>query len=128
MLAAMNTLPEFEDLEAMALKLYRAYSCTSAYHRALREPSMLQNNEWGHTVPVGSVWVPPHIDSSSNAAISTTDKKGQNATTVKEVPGFQGDRVLANSIAFMRDALIEREMSYAMAEGDPGRVYEMMKV
>lgn len=28
----------------------------------------------------------------------------------------------------MRDALMSREMSYAIAEGDPGRVYEIMKV
>lgn len=28
----------------------------------------------------------------------------------------------------MRDALMSREMSYAIAEGDVGRVYEIMKV
>jgi len=27
----------------------------------------------------------------------------------------------------MRDALMSREMSYAIAERDPGRVYEVMK-
>ena len=31
-------------------------------------------------------------------------------------------------MAFMRDALISREAAYAAAEGDPGRLYEMMKV
>jgi hypothetical protein len=36
--------------------------------------------------------------------------------------------VLANSITLMRDSLMSREMSYAIAEGDPGRVYEIMKV
>ena len=40
----------------------------------------------------------------------------------------QGDRVLASSITFMRDALMSREMSYAVAEGDMGRVYEILKV
>jgi len=40
----------------------------------------------------------------------------------------EGDRVLANSITFMRDAMMSREMSYAIAEGDAGRVYEVMKV
>jgi len=40
----------------------------------------------------------------------------------------QGDRVLASSITFMRDALMSREMSYAVAEGDIGRVYEILKV
>jgi hypothetical protein len=28
----------------------------------------------------------------------------------------------------MRDALLSREISYAIAEGDAGRVYEVMKV
>ena len=40
----------------------------------------------------------------------------------------EGDRVLANSITFMRDAMMSHEMSYAIAEGDMGRVYEVMKV
>ena len=40
----------------------------------------------------------------------------------------QGDRVLASSITFMRDALMSREMSYAVAEGNTGRVYEVLKV
>lgn len=40
----------------------------------------------------------------------------------------QGDHVLASSITFMRDALMSREMSYAVAEGDMGRVYEILKV
>ena len=39
-----------------------------------------------------------------------------------------GDRTLAKSIAFMRDTLWQREMAYATAEGDVGRVYEIMKV
>lgn len=36
--------------------------------------------------------------------------------------------MLANSIAFMRNAIIAREMSSGIAEGDVGRVYEVMKV
>jgi hypothetical protein len=40
----------------------------------------------------------------------------------------QGDCVLANSITLMRDSLMSREMSYAIAEGGPGRVYEIMIV
>lgn len=39
-----------------------------------------------------------------------------------------GDRCLMQSIAFMRDALVSREFTYALAEGDVGRVYEALKV
>ncbi|PPQ76056.1 hypothetical protein CVT26_005438 [Gymnopilus dilepis] len=40
----------------------------------------------------------------------------------------KGDRVLANSVTLMCDALMSQELSYAIAEGDAGRVYEIMKV
>ena len=39
-----------------------------------------------------------------------------------------GDHVLARSIMFMRDAMISREAAYAVAEGDVGRVFEVLKV
>ena len=45
-----------------------------------------------------------------------------------EKPPFKGDHVLANSIALIQDAMISCEMSYAIAEGDVGCVYEVMKV
>ena len=41
---------------------------------------------------------------------------------------FLGDRVLANSIDFLAEAIVIREFLYACTEGDPGRVYEAMKV
>ncbi|KAF8158056.1 hypothetical protein B0H34DRAFT_797474 [Crassisporium funariophilum] len=72
---------------------------------------------------LGSVWVPPPVFESSQPEVKKCSKKEKPTTRHP-----QGDRVLANSITFMRDALMSREMSYAIAEGDPGRVYEVMKV
>jgi hypothetical protein len=55
----------------------------------------------------------------------TTQKKPKKAPS--ETASCTGDRTLAKSIAFMRDTLWQREMAYATAEGDVGRVYEIMK-
>ncbi|KAF9048059.1 hypothetical protein BDZ89DRAFT_918061, partial [Hymenopellis radicata] len=41
---------------------------------------------------------------------------------------FSGDRVLANSILFRRDFLWWIELSYAVSDGDIGRVMEIMKI
>jgi hypothetical protein len=58
---------------------------------------------------------------------SAPKKKGRKAPEEPEEP-FLGDRVLARSIVFMRDTLISREAAYAIAEGDVGRAYEVIKV
>jgi hypothetical protein len=44
------------------------------------------------------------------------------------VENIKGGFVIARSVSFMRDALISREAAYAAAEGDVGRVYEVVKV
>lgn len=46
----------------------------------------------------------------------------------EEKKNFDGDRVLANSILFMREFGWWVEMAYAVPEGDIGRAYEIMKV
>jgi hypothetical protein len=104
---------------------------TRAHHRALHDTSGI--SEWSKSVPLGSQWVPPSPDPTSLSAPRKTQAKPRPAKkTTKdsdnEKPPFKGDRVLANSIALMRDAMISHEMSYAIAEGDVGRVYEVMKV
>jgi len=43
-------------------------------------------------------------------------------------PPFYGDRSFAEAATFKRDAMISREVVYAAAEGDVGRVWEGLKV
>ncbi|KAF8056279.1 hypothetical protein FPV67DRAFT_1678179 [Lyophyllum atratum] len=45
-----------------------------------------------------------------------------------EKQGFDGDRVLANAILFLQDAGWWVEASYAVREGDIGRVFEIIKI
>ncbi|EIW81039.1 hypothetical protein CONPUDRAFT_137143 [Coniophora puteana RWD-64-598 SS2] len=99
-----DELPTFEDLEALAQKLHHTYSSTRGLQRACRDVNA--NQEWANTVPEGSPVQQP-ADSKSD---------------------FAGDMALARSIAFIRDALVCYEASYAAAEGDVGRVYEMLKL
>ncbi|RDB30543.1 hypothetical protein Hypma_007322 [Hypsizygus marmoreus] len=141
--ATANKLPTFEELEAIALTLYRTFSTTRAHYRALDNKG--GTSEWAKNVPLGSLWTPPPKDETSlfgprpasqpkprtskgKGNTHTAPKNDTKGNDAKEKPPFVGDRVLANSIAFMRDAIISREMSYAIAEGDVGRVYEVMKV
>lgn len=50
--------------------------------------------------------------------------------TAKNSPGkdFKGDQVLARSVSFIREALFSREMDHATADGDVGRLWEVIKV
>jgi hypothetical protein len=41
---------------------------------------------------------------------------------------FTGDHVLQNAILFLRDSIWWTEFCYAVAEGDTGRVFEILKV
>ncbi|TFY63099.1 hypothetical protein EVJ58_g3444 [Rhodofomes roseus] len=72
---------------------------------------------------------PPSLSSATEPGkpASTTSKASPTAPIATRTP-FRGDRVLAQSIAFMRDAVILREFVYATCEGDVGRVYEALKV
>lgn len=143
-LSDSNKIPDIEVLEAAALKLHRTFSCTRAHYRALNDVS--GTSEWSRLVPLGTPWAASVVDKSSlignpnlpNSKPAPTLSKTKSATTSKKakkakedaerLKSFRGDRVLANSICFMRDALISREMSQAVAEGDVGRVWEVMKV
>ena len=105
----------------------------------------LADSEWSKIVPVGTTWTgviqeddadevpavkvaPQHRPKAQKA--KTNAKKTKLATeneTEKSEP-FTGDCVLANSITFMRDTLLSREVASAAAAGDVGRFWEILKV
>ena len=59
---------------------------------------------------------------------TTSTRKSKSGTQPKKATAFLGDQVLARSIAFMRETMLAREMTLAIAEGDVGRVWEVIKV
>ena len=72
------------------------------------------------SVPIGARWTEPR------PTPPPPKKKSQNPPPPPEE--FLGDQVLARSIAFMRETMISREAMLASAEGDVGRLYEVIKV
>jgi hypothetical protein len=126
----------------MAQQLYRAYTSSRAQYRAIHDVE--GQNDWSKVIPLGTAWSGLTAEgSSADIGISTvTGRKGKcsgrgkKSTPPKSAAGipdtskepFKGDRVLAKSISFMRDALISRECAYALADGNTGCVYECLKV
>jgi len=120
-LEAAGTLPSFTVLELAARELHRAYSSTRALHHAMRDVE--KPSVWSHTVPRGTAWRSPLACIANDINASSAEAASHCSDTT-----FKGDLILARSIAFMRDALVSREAAYAAAEGDVGRLYEMIKV
>ncbi|KAJ3714760.1 hypothetical protein C8R42DRAFT_552055, partial [Lentinula raphanica] len=146
-LSKNDSLPTIEVLESMAKTLFHSYSTTQAYYHALHDAGASENtSSWNRSVPVGTPWMgvaddPSMVDmglmftkSKIRSAVSKPMKqrrptrKEKEADEEKQKIRTTGDRVLANSIAFMRDALLSRECANAVASGDVGRVWEVLKV
>ena|ERR1700685_1694001 len=77
--AAANELPTLETLEEIAKDLNRRYSSSRAYHRALHEHDLDEQ----YSVKVGSPWMPPAAEESSQNIISAS------ASTKEEEPRSQ---------------------------------------
>ncbi|KAF9035143.1 hypothetical protein BJ165DRAFT_1355933 [Panaeolus papilionaceus] len=117
-LAAAKKLPHFEDLESHARVLHRTYSSSRAIYHALGDTTV--NTTWAKNIPLSSKGPFPTPSATSSTTSSTAP-----AASLRHK---NGDQSLANSIAFMRDAIFSREFHFAVAEGDVGRVYEVIKV
>lgn len=76
---------------------------------------------WERTIPIGSPWT--SLTPGAEALATSTQ-----ACPGPALPNFEGDRVLAQSIALMRDAVVLREFVLATCDGDVGRVHEALKV
>jgi len=92
------------------------------------------------TVACGDPWTPPLCEESS-AILSNErrktevkrkgkEKRGVSKATLdnESSPIFLGDQTLAQSCQFLYDATVSRELVYATADGDVGRVWEIIKV
>ncbi|KAJ3775082.1 hypothetical protein FB446DRAFT_843468 [Lentinula raphanica] len=140
-LDAAGALPNVADFEILANELTCMYSSEGAVHRAATG----QYRSDTSLPPTGSSWQPPTMPPSTctepsvshpnspNPDTSTPDlshsennkRKKKKKETLK--PSSEADCVLARSIDFIREAMRSREIKWAIADGDPGRVYEQMK-
>jgi hypothetical protein len=144
--ADLSSLPSFEDLETAATILFDAYTSPAAQYEAA-DDARDGMSEWAKTVPRGTQW-DGNEEKASNifslseianankqaARLISKKAKRKNAKQSKakssdspDLP-FHGDRSFAEASTFKRDAMISREVAYAAAEGDVGRMWEGLKV
>ncbi|KIJ99754.1 hypothetical protein K443DRAFT_123087 [Laccaria amethystina LaAM-08-1] len=130
-LSLQKQLPSFEDLETVAEVLSRHHATTQAYSCACF-PSETQTS----FIPEGSPWtgtssmdvVMGEISTSESVNVSTTEDVSTTNKLLIPPESNDGDLTLANSTLFIRDGIWWREVCIAVAEGDPGRVWEVMKL
>ncbi|KAJ7058623.1 hypothetical protein C8F01DRAFT_1371370 [Mycena amicta] len=127
-LHASGKVPSMAKLEQDALYLHGSFSTTHAYYQAARDAS--SSSAWTSSVPEGTSWPVPPI----NATTGATSRKPKNLKGKGKQPDptwpspYQGDYVLVSSIVLLRDGILVRECEYSMAEGDVGRMWEVMKM
>lgn len=127
-----DTIPSFDTLLKKAKTLFMRYGHPHAFENALA--GLFPDDE--RTICGGDDWVPLTRESSSlELGKEKAPKSKKGKATSKDVDmeeetiaPFQGDQALAQSCRFMYDATISREVIYATAEGDIGRVWEVVKV
>ncbi|KAJ7686992.1 hypothetical protein B0H17DRAFT_1160508 [Mycena rosella] len=115
-LAEAKRLPAFDELVVTAQKLHQTYATARARDHAIFD------TDDSH----GSIWVP--IDVEDSSLDQTKKKKSKGKKKEKSVPPrCTGDFVLAQCVDFLRDAINLRKVSFAVAEGDVGRLYGCIK-
>ncbi|KAF8145003.1 hypothetical protein K438DRAFT_1630871 [Mycena galopus ATCC 62051] len=138
-LAAKNKLPTFEELLAQATIMRERYASQAAYDQSLDKAE--QEDATARTkFPGGSSWTPPCAPETPATAQHEKDAEMPDLAEIpddddadgpkfhKEIPGFDGDRVLSNSILFIMEFGWWIELNYAIPEGDVGRVLEILKI
>ncbi|KAF8147032.1 hypothetical protein K438DRAFT_1989998 [Mycena galopus ATCC 62051] len=108
-----NTLPSFEDLHKIALKLFKTYTAPSPRHQ-VRMDARDEAVAWT-----------PHAPLVTSKTAST--KPAISKKNLPPPPPFFGDKTLADDGAFMYDAFINRELVAATAQGNVGRMWEALK-
>lgn len=120
-----------EELKIKARALNIKYSSLQGYHRVLTGKGV-KDYEQGRTK-----WVHVQADGTAAAAPAKGRKKKAKSSTLKQQnmtnlmsgsSSFCGDRSLAQSIAFMSDAVKNLEMVSASSACDGGRLFEAVKV
>lgn len=124
-----SQLPTLEKLREDAKLLFHRYGHSSAFYNAIKGD--YEDNQ--RKVPPGQPWEPQTEEHEEELEENPAQKKGKGKKdayreTYDRTVEFKGDQALAESTRLIMDLSINREMAYATADGDPGRVWEVMKV
>ncbi|KAK7025401.1 hypothetical protein VNI00_016038 [Paramarasmius palmivorus] len=113
----------FEELEGLAKIVYRRYMCSAAYDDtcyAYRPGDIYGTGNTSSTATATSA-----TEDSAPAASLSTSRKGKKASEQRHI--MSGDSCLANNIMFLRVTFWYLELCAGIAEGDIGRVLEIIK-
>ncbi|KAH8074206.1 hypothetical protein BXZ70DRAFT_911565 [Cristinia sonorae] len=129
-----KNLPPFDQLRKCAESLNLRYSSRSAYYNVL---AGIRGDVWvappAQASSLGQQGASPanSLSPSNKPSTATRAKKEKDTLVLPVIPAtepYRGDQCLAWSILFMHEAILFQEFIQAVAEGDPGRVYEIFKV
>ncbi|KAL1697845.1 hypothetical protein EV121DRAFT_274818, partial [Schizophyllum commune] len=112
----------FQELLEWAQIAYRRYMTSSAYTDAL---GMVERSQTIYNDPEPVECVEEDLSNVEEASKSAPAASSTKHTATTDQP--DADRHLANSINFLRVTLWYLEMCLATAEGDIGRVFEIIK-
>ncbi|KAI1781902.1 hypothetical protein LXA43DRAFT_1105136 [Ganoderma leucocontextum] len=141
-------IPSLETLREHARTLHNRYSTQQAWVMAMQGGDAALDAGWVSGDPWTPVSdeqqveqvaiIPPAAeedkDTSPRSASSTESESESSSSHASsgggesEAQAFSGDRTLAQSILFMRDAMVSRDTSHAVAVGDVGRMWEDLKM
>lgn len=127
-LAEKNMLPTIHELRAAAKGLNHKYGSTQAYNLALKGIQReLPSPSFSNHVPERVV-PPAPVPEAERAVAQVGVLLGTSNPVDPSEKEFSGDWGLANSILIVRDGIWFIEYCQAVASGDIGRVWEIMKV
>jgi hypothetical protein len=113
----------------MTEQVYNRYMCNAAHEAALgygdHDPALYGSPTMSNEMDS----VPTPADKESQSSLippGQTKKRGKKTTAVRNFS--QGDQTLATTINFLRITFWYLEMCAAAAEGDIGRIFEIIKV
>ncbi|KAF9491306.1 hypothetical protein BDN71DRAFT_1510475 [Pleurotus eryngii] len=126
-LHSAGQLPTLEKLRKDAKLLFHRYGHSSAFYNALKGHYKDDQTK----VPCGQPWE-PQTEGHEEELEDPAQKKGKGKKdayreTYDRTVEFKGDQALAESTRLIMDLSINCEMAYATADGDPGRVWDVMK-
>ncbi|KAL0563870.1 hypothetical protein V5O48_018192, partial [Marasmius crinis-equi] len=122
-LVAENKLPSFDSLLEISNELVTRYASLRAYEQALSQKANSSSPD-DLKFPTRAQHT-TYSDMDVDEAVGDEIKKEEGH---KEKDGFDGDRVLANSVLFKFEYSLWIEVGYAISDGDIGRAFEVMKI
>ncbi|KIY66072.1 hypothetical protein CYLTODRAFT_412104 [Cylindrobasidium torrendii FP15055 ss-10] len=119
-----HQLPTFSKLLSIARQISSKYASSRGLRR-VESAKAAADAPPDLSFPVGDSRHARVVDTPT--ASNGRDAAESDERDHVEVPGYSGDRVLSNAILFLREWTMWEECTYAVSEGDIGRVWEVFK-